>query len=456
MRRIFVSLLTFIAFVAMTVVSCDKIDDIEKVSRDLDEYIHSESGSAKLVGFQFGTFYTSDDVIKHQEAYKGSYTFIAFKDKLMFDEIKKTIDYDLPVSFADSTNTLEIMSGESYEDAREKQLSRVVEVFIKTDPMDARYDYIKLESSDSTLVRPEMISAKHYRLFLYDVGQATLTVTVASGDFLERTDYPMTVFCNPVITFNAHSFWVYEDVEAKDGYLGTQPRQLYTVSCSVTELPLNYKNLPYLSKMRMKVHRKCEYKNEVESGNKKFTKSDVIEIKPTQFVDQLAFGRTHSILCIGTGDYAPSYEYGYNYMTVHKDGAKDTVQLVKQAFPYTIEKVDLTFDATAFSPFFDFDGEVGEQAVHVFNNGSLADSTRRKELEDLIKKMNGFKDFEIDPKAFDANEAEKDILNLQFNEFMTDKQLDSLRHVQKESFDSHGWTEAQVDSIWRANQAKIQ
>lgn len=445
------SLIVFLSLLSFSI-ACDKIEDLQKVSRDLDEYIHSDSGTAKLQGYQFGTFYTSEDIQKHSEYYKGAYTFIAFKDEEQFAEIKKLIDYDLPVSFSDSTNTLEIMSGESYEDAREKQLSRIVEVFIKTDPMDANFDWIKLESSDSTLVRPEIISAKHYRLYLYDLGQVTLKVSVCVNGEVVTTKYPMTVFCSPTISFDAHSFWIYEDLYDEIGrYAGTKPRQLYTVGCRVTELPYNYAQLPYLAKMRMKVFRRCEYQNEVESGSSKFVKIDTIDIAPTQFVGRLQFGHRHNILHSWTTDFAHCYEEGYNYVTEEVNGETKR-RIVKQYYPYAIEEVDLIFDATTFSPFFDFGGEISEQEVHIITNNSWADSTKRKNFEDFVNKVTSYDDYSIDLKAFDANEQNQEILDLMFNEFLSDKQLDSLRHVQRESFDSHGWTMEQVDSLWQANQ----
>ena len=433
-------------------VSCNYIDDMEKISKDIDSYIHNEPGTAKYQGFNFGTFYTSDNIKEHSQQYGGDYVFAALKDESQFAEIQKQLHKEEDfVTFADSTNAVEIMAGESKGDIR------TVHFYVKTEPVDAAYDWIRVTSSNENVVKVDTVAAKHYKLTMVDVGQTDLTVSVGCVDGVVDTRvYPVTICCIPTMMFDALSMWTYKRM---DSFIplsifdtGIAPFQTVGVGTQVTELPKIAEELPYLASMRIKIARRCTYQD-VNRGSKKVVKLDTVELSPRQFIGKLKHGKTYSILHLCTTDFSPCYEITEQFQTFTNVQGNDTTVVVTVFNPYVIENIRLVFDAKANNEFYDFEGQVNEeQELTMTDSWELEEN--KEAYETLSKKIENYDDYNVDNQFFDAQVSKDGLLTLIFNEFLTDKQIDSLINFERESFESHGWTEAQVDSLWRDNQRR--
>jgi len=440
-------LLPYIVIVACIfglVLSCD--EGLQPSSKnDLTDILHPESGKEPLEDAKLGFFYENDYIAP---------MFNPFKTKEEYDAIAANEHSKFLHVAADSCNTVDIVTAlAEYEDMsfreriKAKSDLRYQMMYVNTYPSDAKYEVISLESSDENVLNPVQLDGKSFFMELVGKGNANLTLTVSDGKKVIKKVYPMAVIAEVPIFFNCDNVWFYGGESV--------PIQKITIKYAFPKLPKNMNKLDFLAKAHAKCYRKCSFRDEPNFGNRWFHVVDTVYFKEVKFVESLESEKEKSFLVIRGDHFNPYWEWDRFY-TEYMDTVKnEKVRVLHEVkTPYEIYMVMLYFDGTPFDRHFDMDGSVGETTFAAINTDWRMDQS-----------LNAF--FNLDYAYVDAyyremgylwnpEKAEHSILDLYFNEFLTDAQIDSLVNSMTSEYYSHGWSDYQVDSIFNANYEYIQ
>lgn len=423
--------------------SCDEGMKAVEV-KTVQELIHPESGKEDMKDAKLGFFYENDYIEP---------MFNPFKTKEEFDEIHKSEHSSYMHIVADSTNTVDIVNAlAEYEDLSWKerhQISkdlRYMMAYVNTYPVDSKYSSISVTSSDSSVIRPVMVNPKTWFFDLVDIGQADITVRVSDGRQVITKLYPFTVIAEVPVLFNVENIW-----KNTGGVMG----QKVIIKYAYPKLPKEIDNICFFGSYRAKLYRRCTFKDEPTYGNKLITIQDTIPsyMITGSYLEMLKSEKEKKFLTIHGDRLCPAYEMSRYYVEVMDTVKNEKVQvLVSELVPYEIFNVTLYYDATPFIRWLDMSGEVGSTDLEIKDNGynlGVDMSVLDRYIDDEYSYVEQY--YKEMGDLWSPKKAEQSILDLNFNEFLSDEQLDSLRNAARESYYSHGWTDAQVDSIFNAN-----
>ena len=446
MKRVTLYVCTFLA--AFAVWSCDEGVQPSSVN-DVQEVVHPVSGNEPLEDAKLGFFYENDYIAP---------MFNPFKTKEQFDEIAKNERAKYLHVVADSTNTVDIVNAKAeWEDLSLKQRIKAKSdlryqmIYINTYPTDAKFTFTNVESSNEDVVNPIKINDKTWFMELVRTGQANLTMTVSDGKKTIIHEYPVTVIAEVPLFFSCDNIWVYGRKDV--------PVQRILLKYAFPKLPKEMDNLDFWGTCEVKLFRQVTYRDEPNYGNKIFHIEDTVRYKQSHYVEALKSEEEKGFLALWGDKFNPYYEWD-RYYEYYFDSVKmeKVPKLVERKVPYDIYRVALYYDATPFNPFFDMDGDVGKTTFCTFTAYGEKVDVDDPEFSAQIGYLNG--DYSYVQQYYRAmgnlwtpKEAERSILELYFNEFLSDAQIDSLRNSMAAQYYSHGWTDAQVDSIFNANKA---
>lgn len=436
--------LVLLACVGFVALSCD--EGLKPVNpKTVQDIVHPEPGKDKLTDAKLGFFYENDYIAP---------MFNPFKTKEEYDAIRKEKTATFLHVAADTANTVDIVTAlAEYEDLSFKERIKASSdlryqlIYVNTYPFDAKYDLIDLKSSDEDVLNPVMINPKTWFVELVGKGNADLTLTVSDGKNVIRKVYPMCVIAEVPIFFGCDNVWFYGGEEV--------PIQKISLKYSFPKLPKAMNKIDFLAKARVKCYRRCSYRDEPNYGNKWFTVEDTVSFGPEKFVEALESEKEKAFMSIRGNRFDPYWKWDRFYVEYLDTVKNETVRVLhEKKVPYEIYRVNLYFDGTPFCRHFDLDGAVGETNFMAFN----IDWRRHAALMGFLDADYYYVDMHYRRMGYlwNPEKAEHSILELFFNEFLTDREIEDLLNSMASEYYSHGWSDYQVDSIFNANYEYIQ
>lgn len=436
--------IAFIALVAVIAISCD--EGLKPTSRaELTDVLHPDPGKEPLEDAKLGFFYENDYIAP---------MFNAFLTKEQFDEVAQHERSKFLHVAADSCNTVDIVTALAEyehmtfeEKLRSRQDMRYQMMYVNTYPSDAKYEAISVESSNPDVVNPIMVDPKSWFVEICSKGNANLTLTVSDGKKVIKHVYPVAVIAEVPLFFGCDNVWFMTGLDV--------PVQKITFKYAFPRLPKSMSVIDFLATARVKCYRSCEYRNEPDYGNRWFHVEDTVSLDAGMFVESLMAEEEKSFLSIYGSAFDPFWEWD-RYYTEYLDTVKNEVVKVlhEDKKPYEIYRVYLYFDGTPFDRHFDMDGSVRETNFMVINQDPRSNAA----LSDFYNMEYGYVEsyYRRMGDLWTPEKTEHNILELFFNEFLTDEQIESLITGLRSNYYSHGWSDYQVDSIFNANYEHIQ
>lgn len=438
----------FFALASLLIVaSCDEGFKPAGVA-GVQENLHPESGDEKLKDAKLGFFFEND---------YSSPLFSPFKTDAQYAQIAQAEHAKFLHVAADTANTIDLVTAlAEYEDISlwEKLRStvdlRYQMIYVNTFPSDARYSSISVESSNPSVLNPIMVNPKTWFLEICNKGSADLTMTVSSRDTAIRLVYPFAAIAEVPLKFNTDNVWI-----VGDGV----PIQVLSFQYAFPKLPKGINNLAFLATVRAKLFREVSYRNEPVFGNKWFTVVDTVEIPEHSFVESLDSEKEKKFMVVRGDRFNPYYKWDRFYEEYFDSTKNEKVRyLVEQKVPYEITGVRLYFDAVPFDRFIDMDGSVGSTNFVTLNFDDPFVRDHSVVINNFISDDYAYVKmyYEAMGDLWKPQVQEDGFLELLFNEFLTDSQIDQLLNATRESYYSHGWSSSQIDSIFNANRQYIE
>ena len=373
------------------------------------------NGNLAMVDFSFG--YTSRSSLFEKMLHIKEGQFTTFKSEETFDMLRR--------------------SGMLEEEAvlRNKIEYQDDEVLLTVRPNPERgaaVQSVECVSSDSDIVEVVSTSLEGVKVKVKALGDADLHVKVTGKKNSVEHVYPLRVIGTVDLRFRITPFWL---------------RKVATkVRMNTRKLPEGVKDMVMLSKDSVTVVGYCEWYDFKNTGRKLLFRRDTTTYGMEEFMCH--YKKYTMYLLRNVTDAVRKYSEMYVEGTkleevsyIDGNGTKTRIDTVPHRYYYIPEQVILSYTAVCDNPFIEFITTIlSKKTFDTFPAG--------KEPDDWYEESDDVGDGAVEDKALDEEDADEEnereasrYFKVELNDFLTDRQRDSLRNCVNEVKERYGYHE---------------